>query len=162
MPTASPLPTSRSATISHPQSSPIHDPSFPHALYDTGMQQLSFSPVMPSSSLFNVLAYTHLSQQQQHQNTNSWHAPPPNLLHLFPARPYPSPQPSHQVPRPIAHIVWILDCISCGTFFTNRGMKVSINLDFDCHAHLLELTSPPRPFCCSGPVSRFIRPMRCL
>jgi len=28
-------------------------------------------------------------------------------------------------PPPIAHKVWILDCKSCGIFFTNRGMKVS-------------------------------------
>lgn len=29
------------------------------------------------------------------------------------------------LPAPRAHKVWILDCKACGTFLTNRGMKVS-------------------------------------
>ena len=32
--------------------------------------------------------------------------------------------PTQQPPAPQSHKVWILDCKSCGTFFTNRGMKV--------------------------------------
>ncbi len=44
----------------------------------------------------------------------------PHQIHLFPHNPYtPSPPPP-----PIAHKVWILDCKSCGSFLTNRGMKV--------------------------------------
>ncbi|CDO75526.1 hypothetical protein BN946_scf184871.g7 [Trametes cinnabarina] len=31
-------------------------------------------------------------------------------------------------PPPIPHKVWILDCKACGTFLTNRGMKVSLFL----------------------------------
>lgn len=42
-----------------------------------------------------------------------------NQSHLFPQNPYP-----HPPPPPIAHKVWILDCKSCGTFLTNRAMKV--------------------------------------
>ncbi|TRM69343.1 hypothetical protein BD626DRAFT_393347 [Schizophyllum amplum] len=48
-----------------------------------------------------------------------WHAP-----HLFPQNPYPPPPP----PVPIAHKVWIIDCKSCGTFLTNRGMKAVLLL----------------------------------
>ncbi|KAJ7178421.1 hypothetical protein C8R43DRAFT_872269 [Mycena crocata] len=44
-------------------------------------------------------------------------------LHLFPANPYAPPPPP-----PIAHKVWILDCKSCGTFLTNRGMKAVLLL----------------------------------
>lgn len=44
-------------------------------------------------------------------------------LHLFPANPYPILPP----PPNIAHKVWILDCKSCGTFLTNRGMKVCVS-----------------------------------
>ena len=34
--------------------------------------------------------------------------------------------PPPQFPAPQSHKVWILDCKSCGTFFTNRGMKVRL------------------------------------
>ncbi|KAL1745684.1 hypothetical protein HDZ31DRAFT_81768 [Schizophyllum fasciatum] len=60
-------------------------------------------------------------------------APPPRLqtgfelphfyspwhTHLLPQNPYPPPPP----PPPVAHKVWLIDCRSCGTFLTNRGMK---------------------------------------
>lgn len=51
---------------------------------------------------------------------------------LPPASPTPSgwlphhPTMTRVPPPPILHKVWILDCQSCGTFLTNRGMKVSI------------------------------------
>ncbi|KDR75790.1 hypothetical protein GALMADRAFT_122086 [Galerina marginata CBS 339.88] len=48
--------------------------------------------------------------------------PSPNQLHLFPPNPYPHPSP------PIAHKVWILDCNTCDTFLTNRGMKAVLLL----------------------------------
>ncbi|KAJ6587032.1 hypothetical protein DFH09DRAFT_1142357 [Mycena vulgaris] len=50
----------------------------------------------------------------------------PWQTHLFPAHlnPYPRPPP----PPPVAHKVWILDCKSCGTFLTNRGMKAVLLL----------------------------------
>ncbi len=41
-----------------------------------------------------------------------------NIHHTYTGNPYPVVQP------PAAHKVWILDCRSCGTFITNRGMKV--------------------------------------
>ncbi|KAJ6625526.1 hypothetical protein B0H10DRAFT_2001740 [Mycena sp. CBHHK59/15] len=44
-------------------------------------------------------------------------------LHLFPPNAYPPPPPP-----PIAHKVWILDCKSCRTFLTNRGMKAVLLL----------------------------------
>ncbi|KAF4563399.1 FAM72 family protein [Pleurotus pulmonarius] len=48
----------------------------------------------------------------------------PHQIHLFPHNPYaPSPPPP-----PIAHKVWILDCKSCGSFLTNRGMKAVLLL----------------------------------
>lgn len=37
---------------------------------------------------------------------------------------FPPPPPATAPPAPV-HKVWILDCKSCGTFLTNRGMKVS-------------------------------------
>ncbi|KAJ7091277.1 hypothetical protein C8R44DRAFT_817524 [Mycena epipterygia] len=46
-------------------------------------------------------------------------------LHLFPANPY---VPHVPPPPPVAHKVWILDCKSCGTFLTNRGMKAVLLL----------------------------------
>ncbi|KAL1695428.1 hypothetical protein GGG16DRAFT_121651 [Schizophyllum commune] len=42
-----------------------------------------------------------------------WHA------HLVAQNPYPLPPP----PPPVAHKVWLIDCRTCGTFLTNRGMK---------------------------------------
>ncbi|KAH9485055.1 Protein FAM72A [Psilocybe cubensis] len=48
----------------------------------------------------------------------------PNQLHLFPQNPY----PPYTVPAPIAHKVWILDCKSCSSFLTNRGMKAVLLL----------------------------------
>ncbi|KAJ7780551.1 hypothetical protein DFH07DRAFT_901073 [Mycena maculata] len=46
-----------------------------------------------------------------------------NPWHLFPPNPYAPPSPP-----PVAHKVWILDCKSCGTFLTNRGMKAVLLL----------------------------------
>ncbi|KAI0674756.1 hypothetical protein C8Q78DRAFT_1008761 [Trametes maxima] len=40
---------------------------------------------------------------------------------IVPVQPFAAPPPP-----PIPHKVWILDCKSCGTFLTNRGMKVSL------------------------------------
>ncbi|KAF9465021.1 hypothetical protein BDZ94DRAFT_1160892 [Collybia nuda] len=42
----------------------------------------------------------------------------------YPTNPYPSTPP----PPPIPHKVWILDCKSCRTFLTNRGMKAVLLL----------------------------------
>ncbi|TFY63728.1 hypothetical protein EVJ58_g3095 [Rhodofomes roseus] len=53
----------------------------------------------------------------------STHPPPP----WYTARMqyFPPPPPATAPPAPV-HKVWILDCKSCGTFLTNRGMKVSV------------------------------------
>ncbi|KZT68227.1 hypothetical protein DAEQUDRAFT_728029, partial [Daedalea quercina L-15889] len=62
------------------------------------------------------------------------HARPPASLPLPPwytARmqyfPPPPPLPAAAPPAPV-HKVWILDCKSCGTFLTNRGMKAVLLL----------------------------------
>jgi len=60
--------------------------------------------------------------------------PDPYHRHLsFMRHAHPTSHPSHtiyvppqQLPAPQSHKVWILDCKSCGTFFTNRGMKVGL------------------------------------
>ncbi|KAF9066161.1 FAM72 protein-domain-containing protein [Rhodocollybia butyracea] len=48
-------------------------------------------------------------------------------VHLFPAENsnYAPPLP---IPQPVAHRVWIIDCRSCGSFLTNRGMKAVLLL----------------------------------
>ncbi|KAJ3863160.1 hypothetical protein EV359DRAFT_73762 [Lentinula novae-zelandiae] len=39
-----------------------------------------------------------------------------------------NPPPPPAVPQSVAHKVWIIDCKSCGTFLTNRGMKAVLLL----------------------------------
>ncbi|KAJ3851263.1 hypothetical protein EV368DRAFT_74691 [Lentinula lateritia] len=39
-----------------------------------------------------------------------------------------NPPPPPAVPQSVAHKVWIIDCRSCGTFLTNRGMKAVLLL----------------------------------
>jgi len=90
---------------------PHHDPSFLHVLYDNSSH--SFTPPITSSAMFNYLTHSQPSM------SNSWHN---HQHHHFPSNPYPAAPP----PPPIAHKVWILDCRSCGTFLTNRGMKVFV------------------------------------
>lgn len=57
------------------------------------------------------------------------HPIPYHYHHQHHRHPFPPPR-SHTHPLPQVqftnnmHIVWILDCKSCGTFITNRGMKV--------------------------------------
>ncbi|KAJ7346736.1 hypothetical protein DFH08DRAFT_1006848 [Mycena albidolilacea] len=40
----------------------------------------------------------------------------------------PNHQPYVPAPPPVSQVVWILDCKSCGTFLTNRGMKAVLLL----------------------------------
>lgn len=62
--------------------------------------------------------------------------PPPSTLNYFLSPPILTPWPAHalQLPpppapiHPIAHKVWILDCRTCTTFLTNRGMKAVLLL----------------------------------
>ncbi|KAG7098648.1 hypothetical protein E1B28_000564 [Marasmius oreades] len=70
-----------------------------------------------------------------------WH--PPSQVHLFPHNPYPQPLPP---PQPIAHKVWIIDCKSCGTFLTNRGMKAVLLL----HPDVALFSSDALPVNCSA------------
>ncbi|KAF9268958.1 hypothetical protein L218DRAFT_977362 [Marasmius fiardii PR-910] len=70
-----------------------------------------------------------------------WH--PPSQVHLFPHNPYPQPLPP---PQPIAHKVWIIDCKSCGTFLTNRGMKAVLLL----HPNVALFSSDALPVNCSA------------
>ncbi|KAH7874696.1 hypothetical protein F5879DRAFT_893112 [Lentinula edodes] len=53
-----------------------------------------------------------------------------HYIHLFPSNPYQTlnPPPPPAVPQSVAHKVWIIDCRSCGTFLTNRGMKAVLLL----------------------------------
>ncbi|KAJ8076550.1 hypothetical protein PM082_000973 [Marasmius tenuissimus] len=68
---------------------------------------------------------------------------PQPQVHLFPHNPYPQP---YQPPRPIAHKVWIIDCKSCGTFLTNRGMKAVLLL----HPSVALFSSDALPVNCSA------------
>ncbi|KAJ7703087.1 hypothetical protein B0H17DRAFT_1041565 [Mycena rosella] len=89
----------------------------------------------------------------------------PWQTHLFPAHPDP-----HALPPPVAHRVWILDCKSCGTFLTNRGMKAvlllrpdvslysSDALPVNCSAY----TSNPHPKTCPSSSARPPRTCECL
>ncbi|KAI6123833.1 FAM72 protein-domain-containing protein [Pisolithus croceorrhizus] len=62
--------------------------------------------------------------------------PLPSTLNYFSSPPIFTPWPAHalQLPppsaptQPIAHKVWILDCRTCSTFLTNRGMKAVLLL----------------------------------
>ncbi|KAF5393245.1 hypothetical protein D9757_000680 [Collybiopsis confluens] len=44
------------------------------------------------------------------------------VVHLIPSNAY------YPLAQPLAHKVWIIDCKSCGTFLTNRGMKAVLLL----------------------------------
>ncbi|KAJ7251540.1 FAM72 protein-domain-containing protein [Mycena haematopus] len=46
------------------------------------------------------------------------------MFSYYPWHPHPYAPP----PPPVSHKVWILDCKSCGTFLTNRGMKAVLLL----------------------------------
>ncbi|KAF8638032.1 hypothetical protein AX16_010664 [Volvariella volvacea WC 439] len=113
LPRTYPAPRLRPAYDSHYQQQyhPPHNPN--HALYD--LTPSPFSP-LSSSSASTAMLNTYLT------HSHPWHGH--HQLHLFPPNPYPQPPP----PPPIAHKVWILDCKSCGTFLTNRGMKAVLLL----------------------------------
>ncbi|KAF8134580.1 hypothetical protein EV363DRAFT_1562705 [Boletus edulis] len=95
-------PATRDNTFPYPR--PHRIP--PDALYT----HAHFDPA-PSSAVFSHFALPNTPANWQH------HVP---LLHH---NPYPPPQPPQLV-----HKVWILDCHSCGTFLTNRGMKAVLLL----------------------------------
>jgi hypothetical protein len=90
-----------------------------HDLYENNNDILARSGLFPdnSHSLPPQQHYAH-SQPMMFSylaNTPNWYQP----VHMMSQGPYTPPPPPQ-----IAHKVWILDCKSCGTFLTNRGMKV--------------------------------------
>ncbi|KAI0790867.1 hypothetical protein C8Q75DRAFT_732954 [Abortiporus biennis] len=44
-----------------------------------------------------------------------------------------APLPLPPLPPPLAHKVWILNCKSCNTFLTNRGMKMVDDYVMSCY-----------------------------
>jgi hypothetical protein len=92
-------------------------------------------PTLSPPRSFHVL--NDPSFYESHQNlVQSHHIRYDSFLRHSPAQNLGRQRPSHalhllqnsiQLPPPpqmLLHKVWILDCKSCGAFFTNRGMKV--------------------------------------
>ncbi|KAG8214018.1 hypothetical protein J3R82DRAFT_10773 [Butyriboletus roseoflavus] len=110
------LPSSRDLPNPYPRPSSTRphrhpDAVYTHAHFDSSYHERLYSPSLPphpSSAVFS-----HFALPQAPAN---WHIP------LLQHNPYPPPQPPQLV-----HKVWILDCRSCGTFLTNRGMKASLS-----------------------------------
>ncbi|TFK53994.1 hypothetical protein OE88DRAFT_1140401 [Heliocybe sulcata] len=77
-----------------------------------------YLPPPPQPAMDPVLAREHAYRLQLQYPSGSWRPPAP----VVPDLSAPSRQQTQrtQVPQK----VWILDCTSCGTFLTNRGMKV--------------------------------------
>ncbi|KIK40447.1 hypothetical protein CY34DRAFT_807185 [Suillus luteus UH-Slu-Lm8-n1] len=98
---------------------PYSQPAYFERVYPLAGQQIAAQPqnTLPPPSMFSYFAVppqghaaswqTHLSMSMVQHNSY----PPPT----FP-------------PAQLAHKVWILDCKSCGTFLTNRGMKAVLLL----------------------------------
>lgn len=108
--------------------------------------QDNHTPYEPSARQSSTLVHTNHNPLVNRDHGRS-HPPPmqrTSYAHWHAAQsasfPYPSNQHSAalmtgwlphpprmtRLPPPILHKVWILDCQSCGTFLTNRGMKVSV------------------------------------
>ena len=121
------LPSARDLPNPYPRPSPPrpqrHPPDvvYTHAHFDSSSSSphydrvypplftSQFTPPPPSSAMFTYFALPQASA--------NWQPHIPFLHH----NPYPPPQPPQ-----VVHKVWILDCRSCGTFLTNRGMKASL------------------------------------
>ena len=118
------LPSTRDPPNPYPSSTRPHrypDAVYTHAHFDSSgippyhdrLHSPSLQPHMsalpPSSAIFSHFALP--------QAPAYWQPHIPLLQH----NPYPPPQPPQLV-----HKVWILDCRSCGTFLTNRGMKACL------------------------------------
>lgn len=88
--------------------SPQHDHAHSHSL-PPPMQRTGYG-------------HWHPAHSHSFHYTTSQHpaATPAGWLPLHPTTERVPPPP------PVLHKVWILDCQSCGTFLTNRGMKVSV------------------------------------
>lgn len=92
---------------------PHHDsPLTVHALYDHHNAANLSSLTVPHHPAPQMIAFQPPSAP--------WHHP----VHIISSNPYPAPSG----PQQNTHKVWILECRSCGTFLTNRGMKVRNSL----------------------------------
>ncbi|KAF7361801.1 hypothetical protein MVEN_00524300 [Mycena venus] len=82
--------------------------------------------------------------------------------------------PYAPAPPPVAHKVWILDCKSCGTFLTNRGMKAvlllrpnvalysSDALPVNCSAYTSNPQALKPPTACPSSSTHPLRTCECL
>ncbi|EPQ57581.1 hypothetical protein GLOTRDRAFT_127934 [Gloeophyllum trabeum ATCC 11539] len=95
-----------------PVSAPMHHPSPPTAALPIHVNPPPLSFFSPAADA-RVLAQQRLLQRQR-------------TLH-FPATWHP-PQPPPTQRTHVPQKVWILDCKSCGSFLTNRGMKAVLLL----------------------------------
>ena len=106
-----------------------------HAPYD-GTSPSLFIPQFSHPAYFERV-YPLASHQSSTQGQNTPLGPPPTVFSYF-SVPSQGSVPTHMStvqhnsyppqslpPSQPVHKVWILDCKSCGTFLTNRGMKVS-------------------------------------
>ncbi|KIK28008.1 hypothetical protein PISMIDRAFT_92007 [Pisolithus microcarpus 441] len=92
---------------SSPSDHPVFSSYYPHV--DTGLLPRAGGSIPPPST----------------SNLNYFSSPP--ILTPWPAHALQLPPPSAPT-HPIAHKVWILDCRTCATFLTNRGMKAVLLL----------------------------------
>lgn len=90
------------------------DAPYAHAHFDGTTTHPYYAPSLPPHFPHSSAAFSHFALSQSSANWQSH-------IHIHHHNPYPPPQPPQLV-----HKVWILDCRSCGTFLTNRGMKASL------------------------------------
>lgn len=112
-----------------------------HALYDNS--STNFIPPYSQPAAYFERVYPLSGQQISAQAQNT--LPPPSIFSYFAMPPqghagswqthlsmsmvqHNSYPPPSFPPAQLAHKVWILDCKSCGTFLTNRGMKAVLLL----------------------------------
>lgn len=120
------LPSSRDSPNPYPLPSlprPHRHPDavYTHAHFDSSgslpYHDRLYSPSLPPHFTAPPPSSTIFSHFVLPQASANWQPHIPLLHH----NPYPPSQPPQLV-----HKVWILDCRSCGTFITNRGMKASL------------------------------------
>ncbi|EMD37687.1 hypothetical protein CERSUDRAFT_114321 [Gelatoporia subvermispora B] len=82
------------------------------------------NPTVPLPRNGHVLVPAYIAHAQLHPNGQLVLPQQPGTYPHFHVQMQRPPQP----PPPVAHKVWILDCKSCGTFLTNRGMRAVLLL----------------------------------
>ena len=124
-----PVPTS------NPYSHPVTHPPMPERIFPPSSLSLSFPAQFPSPA---AVHYHHPLSRNSTSPQGTWAYPAhtqwvgsSNIAQVNVSVNIPPPPPQ------VAHKVWLLDCKSCLTFLTNRGMKVS------------RLARPPSPDRCS-------------